>query len=75
MNTHFQPTPHLRCPECGHSLHFAGRGRHECTNPQCTVIYVTVNRVGKQHRIVTQGPATFTGPNPIRAMNQGGVKV
>jgi len=71
MNPQFIRTPHARCPECGHSLHYVGRGHHECTNPECSVISVTLNRLGKQIHVVTQGPTLFGRENvPTYAVKQ-----
>ena len=66
-NPYFNRTQSIRCPECGKPLLYAGRGRHECTNPECTVIYVTVSRIGKPMRTVTQGPTTFRGMDPFHS--------
>lgn len=46
------PVKTIKCMKCGHTLLYTGRGRHICTNPDCPVDHMMVNRHGRVYKTV-----------------------
>ena len=58
MTGFISPLQTLKCPECGHTLFYVGRGRHRCTNLDCPVDRAHVVRRGKVYRVVMASTPT-----------------
>lgn len=54
MTGFITPVQTFKCPECGHTLLYVGRGRHRCTNPECPVIEASVTRRGTLFRVLRE---------------------